>query len=153
MPVTVRPARIADAPAIVEFQIAMARDTEGGLELDRATVIAGVGAVFADPRIGSYLVAETDGRLVACLLTLPEWSDWRNGTVLWIHSVYVVPELRRHGVFRAMYAHLRRMVDGDATLRGLRLYVHRDNVVAQRTYREMGMDGEHYRLFEWMKTF
>jgi len=25
------------------------------------------------------------------LLTTFEWSDWRNGTILWIQSVYVLP--------------------------------------------------------------
>lgn len=140
-----------DAPEIVRFQIEMARETEGGMELDPPTVRAGVAAVFADPARGRYWMAEAQGRTVGGLLTISEWSDWRNGTVLWIHSVYVRPECRRQGVFRALYQHLKSMVEGDPTLRGLRLYVHAANTRAQRVYQQMGMDGEHYRMFEWMK--
>ena len=148
----VRPAVPDDAPAIVQFQIDMARETEGGLQLDPPTVRKGVAAVFADPPKGRYWMAEIDGKVAGGLLTIPEWSDWRNGTVLWIHSVFVLPEFRRQGVFRALYQHLKTMVQADASLRGLRLYVHAANAAAQQTYQEMGMDGEHYRMFEWMKN-
>ena len=37
-------------------------------------------------------------------------------------------------------------------LRGLRLYVDGRNKAAQRVYERLGMDGEHYRVFEWMKA-
>jgi GNAT superfamily N-acetyltransferase len=146
----VRPARLSDAPQIVDFQIRMARETEG-LRLERATVSAGVRAVFDDPRKGAYWVAEEEGRLIGSLLTLPEWSDWRNGTVLWIHSLYVVPEARRRGVFSALYAALRRRVEASPALKGLRLYVDKRNTVAQSVYTARGMTSEHYELFEWLK--
>lgn len=146
----VRPASADDAAAIADFQILMARETEE-MELDPATVRAGVTAVFADSSKGAYYVAEAGGRVVGSLLTVPEWSDWRNRTVLWIHSVYVVPQHRRRGVFRALYQFLRTKVEADPALGGLRLYVEQNNVIAQRTYAQLGMDGEHYRLFEWMK--
>ena len=148
--VTIRPAARADAAALVEAQVAMAGETED-MRLDPATVTAGVAAVFDDPAKGRYWIAEIDGTFAGCLLVLPEWSDWRNGTVLWIHSLYVAPAFRRRGVFRALYGHLRRRVDADPSLRGLRLYVDASNVAAQRTYEALGMDGEHYRVYEWMK--
>lgn len=135
---------------IAAFQVAMARETEE-LDLDPPTVDRGVRAVFEDPAKGCYLVAEEQGRVVACLLTLPEWSDWRNGTVLWIHSVYVVPEARGSGVFRAMYQYLVDEVGSDPGLRGLRLYVDRRNRAAQATYRRLGMSDQHYLLFEWLR--
>jgi GNAT superfamily N-acetyltransferase len=128
----------------------MAFETEG-LKLDGATVRAGVRAVFSDASRGSYWVAEEGGEVVAGLLVVPEWSDWRNGTVWWIHSLYVRPEFRRRGVFRALFENLRGLVEADASLKGLRLYVERGNAAACRTYEAMGMDGEHYRLYEWMK--
>lgn len=147
---TVRPATIDDAAAISRFQILMACETEA-LDLDPATVAAGVAAVFADTAKGAYYVAEVDGQVVASLLTVPEWSDWRNRTILWIHSVYVVSEYRRRGIFGALYQYLKDKVQADPMLGGLRLYVEQDNVVAQCTYVRLGMDGEHYRMFEWMK--
>lgn len=148
--ITVRVAQAVDGGQIVEFQLRMASETEG-LQLDRATVEQGVAAVFDDPSRGQYLVAEVDGQIAGSLLCLPEWSDWRNGTVLWIHSVYVRPEYRRKGVFGRMYESLRQKVLADKDLKGLRLYVDKGNVPAQEVYRALGMNGEHYQLFEWMK--
>ena len=148
--VEVRPGQRADAIDIVNFQIWMAEETED-FELDRSTVEKGVAAVFDDPTKGAYWIAEADGKVAGCLLTVPEWSDWRNGTVLWIHSVYVIPEARRKGVFRALYEALRANVEASQDLRGLRLYVEHENERAQRTYEAMGMDGSHYKMFEWMR--
>jgi ribosomal protein S18 acetylase RimI-like enzyme len=148
--VTVRSARPEDAPAISEFQLLMARETEG-LELDPETVARGVGAVFADPGRGEYFVAEAAGRVVGCLLVTPEWSDWRNGTVLWVQSLYVLPELRGQGVYRALYEHLQARVQSSPDLMGIRLYVDKRNTAAQRVYARLGMTREHYELFEWMK--
>lgn len=71
--------------------------------------------------------------------------------MLWIHSVYVVPAFRRRGVFRAFYGHLRRQVEADDALKGLRLFVDRSNAAARAVYEAMGMDGEHYRTYEWLK--
>ena len=149
-PLAVRPARPADLPALVELQLAMAAETED-LALDRATVERGIAAVLADPGKGRYRVAEADGRIVGCLLTTPEWSDWRNGTVLWIQSVYVVPGARRRGIYRRLYEEVRAEVEAAPDLHGLRLYVDRRNAAAQRAYERLGMSREHYEMFEWLK--
>ncbi len=146
---SIRPAIPEDAPAIVRFQIEMALESEG-LNLDAATVADGVRAVFDDPSKGSYVVAERGDEVVGVLLLVPEWSDWRNGTVLWIHSVFVAPWARRSGVYAAMYAHLQERVAADTSLRGLRLYVDRTNRSARAVYERLGMDGSHYDLFEWL---
>ncbi len=137
-----------DARTIVEFQQAMARETEE-VELDRETVTRGVKAVFDDPARGRYFVADVDGRVVASLLITYEWSDWRNGVVWWIQSVYVVPELRGRGVYAGLYSHVKQ--SADATVRGFRLYVDKRNTNAQEVYRRLGMNGEHYLVFEWMR--
>ena len=148
--ITVREARKTDIDTVAEFQIRMARETED-LSLDPDTVRRGVAAVLDDQSKGAYRVAEMDGAVVGCLLTVPEWSDWRNGTVLWIHSLYVVAEARRKGVFRTMHRDLRDRIHQSPELMGMRLYVDHRNVSAQATYEALGMDGDHYRLFEWMK--
>ena len=146
----VRAAQPGDAKAIVEFQLRMARETEA-LELDRDTLTRGVNAVFADPGKGAYWMAERDGQVVGGLLTTFEWSDWRNGVILWIQSVYVVPEERGRGVYRTLYEHLRRRVAADSGLKGIRLYVDKGNTAAQRVYERLGMTREHYDTFEWLK--
>lgn len=140
----------SDAAAIAEFQIAMARETEE-VALDRAILTRGVDAVFADPALGRYYVAEADGNVIGSLLITYEWSDWRNGMVWWIQSVYVVPEHRGRGVYAGLYAHVRALVERDPSIRGIRLYVDNRNVAAQKVYARLGMEGEHYRVFEWMK--
>jgi len=148
--VYVREARREDAPSIIEFQIAMAQETEG-VTLEREVLTRGVHAVFENPLLGRYYVVASAERVVASLLITYEWSDWRNGTVWWIQSVYTVPEFRRRGVYAAMYAHIRAQVEPDPSIRGIRLYVDNRNVPAQEVYARLGMEGEHYRVFEWMK--
>jgi GNAT superfamily N-acetyltransferase len=148
--VQVRSGRPEDAPHIAGFQVAMARETED-LALDPEVVAAGVQAVFDDPSKGAYWVAEEGGELVGCLLTVPEWSDWRNGQVLWIHSVYVAPAARGKGVYRSLYESLRGMVQEDPSLRGLRLYVDKRNLAAAEVYERLGMTREHYHLYEWLE--
>ncbi len=150
MGIEIRPGRREDRTQIVEFQLQMAMETEG-MALDRETVTRGVTAVFDDRTRGEYWAAEGDDDVVGVLLTVPEWSDWRNGTVLWIHSLYVLPEWRGKGVFRELYGRLRDRVLASDDLKGLRLYVDRRNGLAQAVYERLGMTAEHYQLFEWME--
>ena len=116
----VRKAEAKDLSIIVEFQLAMAKETEF-IELHRPTVEKGVEAVLCDDSKGIYYVAEEEGKVVSSLLTTFEWSDWRNGTILWIQSVYVRPEFRRKGVYRKMYAHIKDLVLNSDKLNGIRL--------------------------------
>lgn len=150
MDIKIRPGLLFDVSVIADYQYKMALETEN-LKLDPPTVEKGVNAVFDDPSKGKYWVAEVSGEVVGCLLTVAEWSDWRNGTVLWIHSVYVKPEFRQYGVYRKLYNHLKTMVEESRELRGLRLYVDKTNEKAQKVYEALGMSGEHYHLFEWLK--
>lgn len=146
----IRQANQADAASIIEFQLAMALETEQ-LELDEPTVVKGVAAVMADSSKGAYYVAEIHGQVVGSLMTTFEWSDWRNGTVLWIQSVYVRPEFRKRSVFSALYKHIREMVAHNNDLRGIRLYADKTNTSAHSVYEHLGMSAEHYQMFEWMK--
>jgi predicted GNAT family acetyltransferase len=145
-----REASPADAPSIVEFQLAMARETEE-LELDREILTHGVGAVFANVSLGRYFVASVGDRVIASLMITYEWSDWRNGNVWWIQSVYVVPEYRKRGVYAGLYQFVKSLVEETSAIRGIRLYVDERNRTAQEVYTRLGMNGEHYRVFEWMK--
>ena len=147
----IRPAIKEDAQKIVSFQIRMAYETEA-MHLDAETVSKGVEQLFKKPEKGWYWIAENEAHdAVGCCLTLREWSDWRNGSVIWLHSVYVIPETRKSGVFKTMYAYLKRYVDENEKLRGIRLYVDKTNHNAIKAYQNAGMNGEHYQLFEWMK--
>ncbi len=147
----IRQANEQDSASIVEFQLSMAWETEQ-LQLDEPTVIKGVAAVFADSSKGTYYVADLDGKVIGSLLTTFEWSDWRNGTVLWIQSVFVRPEHRKNSVFSKLYKHIRNLVSTDNNLRGIRLYADKTNTSAHGVYEHLGMSAEHYQMYEWMKN-
>jgi GNAT superfamily N-acetyltransferase len=143
----VRHARPEDARTLVDFNVAMARETED-LELDPERLAAGIDAVLADPGRGRYLVVEEAGRVVAALMLTREWSDWRNGFFWWIQSVYVRPEARRRGHYRRLYERVRAEAAAEPDVCGLRLYVELENHPARRTYSELGMAETRYRLYE-----
>ena len=144
--VTVRRAAPDDAPSIVRFQMSMALETEGKA-LDEFTLAVGVRAVFDSPEGGFYLVAELDGAVAGSLMITYEWSDWRSAPFWWIQSVFVDAEHRRRGVYTAMHnAALRMATESGAC--GVRLYVERTNLTAQKTYAGLGMSQSHYDLYE-----
>jgi GNAT superfamily N-acetyltransferase len=147
--IIIREASLDDAKTIIFFQQQMAIETEG-LSLNEKVLSGGVMAVFGDPSKGRYFVAENDGTVIASLLITYEWSDWRNAWVWWFQSVYVLPEFRRKGVFSKMYDFVRRRTDSRGAA-GLRLYVESNNAAARRTYESMGMNSEHYTMYEWLK--
>ena len=146
----VRKATSHDVDFIVDFQLQMASETEG-VELELSIVTKGVSAVLNDSSKGQYYVCEIDGKVVSSLLTTFEWSDWRNGTILWIQSVYVLPEFRRKGVYRNMYSYIKEQVLKNENLNGIRLYADKSNFAAQKTYKTLGMSPDHYVTFEWLK--
>jgi len=143
----IREATSSDIDVLVQFNAAMARETEART-LDPAVLRAGVAAVLAEPRRGFYLIGEQAGEIAGCLMITYEWSDWRNGEWWWLQSVYVRPDYRRGGVFRALYAEVERRAGAGAGVAGLRLYVERDNAHAQQTYAALGMHEAHYRMYE-----
>ena len=148
--IIVRLAEPADGTTIARFQGKLAMETEN-MQLDPYILEPGVNAVFADPARGTYYIAETGGEIKACLLITREWSDWRNGWMLWIQSVYVLPDCRKQGIFRVLYNYIKQLVENSHDLKGIRLYVDKTNERAIRVYRQYGMDDEHYKLFEWIK--
>jgi GNAT superfamily N-acetyltransferase len=150
-PTHYREAAASDLQPIVDFQIAMAEETEE-IRLDKQICADGVRAVFNNAALGRYYVAEIAGRVVASTLITYEWSDWRNGVVWWIQSVYVLPGARRKGVYAGLYRFVQDLARADDNVRGIRLYVDRRNRPAQEVYTRLGMNGEHYQVFEWMKS-
>jgi GNAT superfamily N-acetyltransferase len=148
MPLTIRPATPADASTIVEFNRCLAEESEGKI-LDLGIVTAGVAAALADPeRKGPYFLAAEGDAVLGQMQITYEWSDWRNGWAWWIQGVYVRPENRRRGIFRALYEHVYRLAKQDSEVIALRLYVDRNNSAAQQTYLGMGMELMNYLLLE-----
>jgi ribosomal protein S18 acetylase RimI-like enzyme len=144
----VRLARLADETVIVDWNGRLARETEGK-ELDPARIVPGVRAVLTDPHKGRYFVAEdANGELLGQLMHTMEWSDWRNGQIWWLQSVYVPAAHRGTGVFRALYEHLEQAALADPEVVALRLYVENHNEAAIATYHRLGMQDAGYRVLE-----
>ncbi len=84
-----------------------------------------------------------------------EWSDWRNGWIWWLQSVYVSPPVRGQGIFRAIYQQIRHEARAERDVIGLRLYVEDSNRPAQRTYQALGMSPGNYSVYQelWLERF
>ncbi len=151
MSIIIRDANIDDKLAIVDFQQAMALETEN-LQLDKEVLTKGVLSVLQDSTKARYFIADLEGLAVGMLMITLEWSDWRNGWVWWIQSVYTKPGYRKMGVYKLLYGHVREIVEKSGNIRGLRLYVDKRNIRAQQVYESLGMSGEHYTTYEWMRN-
>ena len=138
-----------DARVLAGFNQAMALETESK-SLVPESLVPGVETVLRDPGHGFYVVADTGREIVGGLLVTYEWSDWRNGRIWWIQSVYVRPRYRRWGVYRKLHEFVRERARAAGDAVGLRLYVERENRVAQHTYAALGMSETPYRIYEEM---
>jgi GNAT superfamily N-acetyltransferase len=148
--IQIRKAERSDIPTLIDFQQRLAEESEG-VKLEGSILEKGMNAMFDDPRKGFYNVALSGNEIVGCHMITYEWSDWRNGWAYWLQSVYVRESYRKHGVFKKMYEDLKHTVEKDAGIIGLRLYVDKSNARAQKVYAAMGMNGDHYTVYEWMK--
>ena len=148
---SIRDAKAADAGTIARYNARLAEESEG-MRLLPEIVGPGVEALLADPSRGRYWVADADDRVVGQIMVTYEWSDWRNGSIWWIQSVYVHGDYRRRGVFSALYRHVESLARRDPQVCGIRLYVERENDRAQRTYESLGMDMTDYRVMQSIFT-
>ena len=138
---------IKDTNSLVEFNIKMAAETENKI-LDRNTVTHGVKKVINNSEMGYYVIAKDSNKIMGSLMITYEWSDWRNGMFWWIQSVYVEKEYRKQGVYKQMYLYIKEKAKNDKLCTGIRLYVEKENHVAQSVYKKLGMDETFYKLFE-----
>ncbi|MBO7248637.1 MAG: GNAT family N-acetyltransferase [Bacteroidales bacterium] len=136
----------ADIEAIAQFQVDMALESEGTV-LDKEKVLLGVTAAVNDVAKGTYLVCRVDGQAISSLMLTREWSDWNNQWYWWIQSVFVKPEFRGKGAYRAMYEKIKEMAQ-EQNISQVRLYVDKTNYPAQQVYKKLGMDECHYLMYE-----
>lgn len=143
----IRVAAAQDLEALVKFNQLMAWETEQK-RLDTNVLTQGVNALIIDRNKGFYLVAEQAEQVVGSLMVTTEWSDWRNGTFWWVQSVYIAPEYRRQGIYAKLYAQVKSLAENSQDVCGFRLYVEKDNLIAQKTYESLGMQESHYLMYE-----
>ena len=149
MNLKIREAVASDAGQIARYNALLAMESEG-TQLAPEVARAGAEAMFADRSRGRYWLAEVDSKVVGQLMLTYEWSDWRNGMVWWIQSVYVHGDYRRRGVFSALYRHVELLARREPEVCGLRLYVEQDNARAQQTYETLGMHMTDYLVMQSM---
>ncbi len=116
--------------------------------MEPACILAGVRALLGDPAKGLYFIAEIQGTVAGQVMITYEWSDWRNGNIWWLQSVYVRPEFRQRGVFRALFQHLEQSARLQEGVCSLRLYMHAANSRARQSYERLGMKPTRYQVFE-----
>ncbi len=146
--IKIRIAEAKDVPALVEFNQAMALETEGK-HLDPDTLTNGVSAVFADETKGFYLVAEdANEMIIGGLMITFEWSDWRNKWFWWIQSVYILPVGRGKKIYSRLYDFAKEKAREKGNVFGFRLYVEHENLHAQKVYEKVGMETSHYLMYE-----
>ncbi|MEE6160023.1 MULTISPECIES: GNAT family N-acetyltransferase [Cylindrospermopsis] len=146
----IRQGELGDLQVLVEFNQALIYETENK-QLPINDINAGVKTLLKNPSLGFYLLAQKNNQVVGSLMVTTEWSDWRNGLYWWIQSVYVHPDFRRQGVFKALYQAVKQQAKTQTSglkVSGFRLYVEKENVIAKRTYQSLGMEKSHYEIFE-----
>lgn len=157
----IRHASVYDIEIITEFNCRLAQETESK-RLDEQVVRRGVerglkqGAEVqyflatspAQPKLAGTSNSSSLAKPVGQLMLTREWSDWRDGWIAWLQSVYVVPECRGQGVFKTLLDHALDHCSQDPDVRGMRLYVEKQNTKAQRAYEKTGFIDPHYVLRE-----
>ncbi|PAJ72375.1 GNAT family N-acetyltransferase [Pseudoalteromonas sp. NBT06-2] len=143
----IRKSQINDLQSLVNFNQAMALETEGQ-SLDTEQLTLGVQTLLNTPEKGFYLVAEVNNEIVGSLMVTFEWSDWRAKDYYWIQSVYIRPENRRQGIYGKLYQAVKDIAQEQGGAASFRLYVEQDNTSAQNTYKVLGMEQSAYLMYE-----
>ena len=142
----VREANVSDIPTLVNYNRALAYETEN-IALDENILRLGIGKAL-ELKDCHYFVAELNGEIVGQSMITSEWSDWRNGTMWWIQSVYVDPDHRQRGVFQSILKYIEALVEKRPEVKGLRLYVKQDNKVGISAYESLGIKNSGYVIHE-----
>jgi ribosomal protein S18 acetylase RimI-like enzyme len=145
--INIRVAKLEDVTSLVKFNQLMAWETEQKM-INEDILSKGVSALIVDDNKGFYLVAEQNDEVVGSLMVTTEWSDWRNAVFWWVQSVYITPDFRRQGIYAQLYAQVKALAEQQQNVCGFRLYVEKENLIAQKTYESLGMHPTHYLMYE-----
>jgi len=144
--ILVRKADESDISTLIEYNRALADETEN-ISLETGVLQLGIEKAL-DLKDCHYFVAELDGKIVGQTMITSEWSDWRNGVMWWMQSVYVHPDYRKRGVFQSIFKYIETLAANDPEVKALRLYVMQDNHTGQSAYRNLGMKNSGYVVYE-----
>jgi len=144
--INIREANKGDLVILIQNNQALAEETEA-LLLDKDVLREGIEQALKREEC-HYFVAMIGEKVVGQTMITYEWSDWRNGIIWWIQSVYVLPAHRKKGVFRILFKHIENLAKVNPQVKALRLYVMHNNNAGQDTYQSLGMNDSGYIVFE-----
>ena len=144
--INIREANKGNLAILVQNNQALAEETEA-LLLDKDVLREGIEQALKREEC-HYFVAVIGEKVVGQTMITYEWSDWRNGIIWWIQSVYVHPDYRKQGVFRTLFGHIENLAKTHPQVKALRLYVMHNNNAGQGTYQSLGMNNSGYIVFE-----
>ena len=144
--IKIREAEKYDIPVIAKFNQALAKETED-IKIDYETLVSGISNALNREEC-HYFLAELNGKVVGQIMITYEWSDWRNGIMWWIQSVFVSPEYRGKGIFRSIFYHVEQLAKKHPDVKTLRLYVMKNNLPGKSTYEALGMTNSGYVVYE-----
>ena len=144
--INIREANKGDLAILVHNNQALAEETEA-LLLDKDVLREGIEQALKREEC-HYFVAVIGEKVVGQTMITYEWSDWRNGIIWWIQSVYVLPAHRKQGIFRVLFKHIENLAKVNPQVKALRLYVMHNNNAGQDTYQSLGMNDSGYIVFE-----
>ena len=142
----VREANGSDIPTLIKYNRALAYETEN-IVLNENILRLGIEKAL-ELKDCHYFVADLNGEIVGQSMITPEWSDWRNGVMWWMQSVYVDPSHRQRGVFQSILKYIEALVEKHQEVKGLRLYVKQDNKVGISAYESLGIKNSGYVIHE-----
>jgi ribosomal protein S18 acetylase RimI-like enzyme len=146
MNLKIREAVKSDITILAKNNQALANETEN-INLNLDTLISGVSNAL-DREDCHYFVAETNKIVVGQTLITYEWSDWRNGLIWWMQSVFVLSNFRKQGVYRTLFNHIQNLARNNPKVKALRLYVIHNNQSGIKTYEALGMKDSGYIVYE-----
>ncbi len=104
----IRPARPDDVPAILELIEALS-EYERMRDQCVATAEALHATLFGEAPAAEVLLAELDGASVGFALFFHNYSTFLAQRGIWLEDLFVRPDMRGHGIGRALLAHLARL--------------------------------------------
>lgn len=145
---TVRIADLKDLDALTSFSIRIAKETENK-NIDDSLVKLGIERVLKDSEKGITFVACDRDEVIGCfMINGKEWSEWRNGYILWLTGTYTHPDYRRMGVRKTLFEHAKKWAKSQPDVKGIRGYRHKSNNAIHSAALTGGMQQTAYRINE-----
>ena len=142
----IREAVKSDITILAKNNQALAYETEN-INLNLDIITSGVSNAL-NREDCHYFVAEINKMVVGQTLITYEWSDWRNGLIWWIQSVFVLINFRKQGVYKTLFNHIENLARNNPKVKALRLYVVKNNQSGIKTYEALGMKDSGYIVYE-----